>query len=68
MLNKRSLINKFSDLEALTTSEEFHIIRVSKSWINTDNKDFLAQYFLPSYSMFSCERRNKYKVEVFCST
>ena len=36
MFNARSLKNKFSDLEALATSEEFHIITVSKSWINTE--------------------------------
>ena len=40
MFNARSLRNKFSDLEALAISEEFHIIGISESWINTENRDF----------------------------
>ena len=59
MFNVRSLRNKFSDLEALATSKDFHIIAVSESWINTKNRDILAEYNLPSYSIFSCERQNK---------
>ena len=59
MFNVCSFRNKFSDLEALATSEDFHIIAVSESWINTENRDFLEEYSLPSYSIFSCERHNK---------
>ena len=59
MFNARSLKSKFSDLEALATSEDFHIIGVSESWMNTENRDFLAEYNLPNYSVFSCERQNK---------
>ena len=57
MFNARSLRNELLDLEA--KSEDFHIIAVSESWINTENRDFLAEYNLPSYSIFSCERQNK---------
>ena len=54
----RSFRNKFSDLETLATSEEFHLIGVSELWIViTENRDFLAEYNLPTYSMFSCERK-----------
>ena len=59
MFNARSLRNKFSDLEAFASTEDFHIIAVSESWIYTENRDFLALYNLPSYSIFSCERQNK---------
>ena len=59
MISARSLRNKFSELEALATSEDFHIIAVSESWINTENRDFLTEYNLPSYSIFSCKRQNK---------
>ena len=31
----------------------------AEQWINTENRDFLAEYNLPSYSIFSCERQNK---------
>ena len=44
MFNARSLRNKFSDLEALATSEDCHIIAVSDSWFKTENRDFLAEY------------------------
>ena len=40
MFKGRSIKIKFSDLEALATSEEFPIIGVSESWINTENRDF----------------------------
>ena len=46
----------------LVSSEEFHIIGVSESWINTENWDFLAEYNLPSYSMFIFERHTHTKV------
>ena len=59
MFNARSLRNMFSDLEALAASDDFHIIGVSESWINTENIDFLAEYNLPNYSTFSCERQDK---------
>ena len=59
MFNARSLRNKFTDLEALVTSEDYHIIGVSESWLNTVNRDFLAEYNLPGYLMFSCERANR---------
>ena len=65
MFNARILKNKFSDLEALAASDDFHIIGVSELWINTENRDFLVEYNLSDYSMFSCEQQDKKKVEVF---
>ena len=59
MFNAHSLRNKFSDLEALATPEKFHIIGVSESWINTENKAFLEDYNLPNYSISSCKLQNK---------
>ena len=66
MFNTRSIRNIFPELEALATSEELHIIAVSKSWINTENRDFLAEYNLPSYSMFSCKRQTNNDGSVEC--
>ena len=65
MFDVRSLRNKFSDLKTLATFEDFHIIAVSESWINTENRDFLAEYHLPGYSIFTCERQNKKSGGVF---
>ena len=59
MYNARYLKNKSLELEALATAEELHIIGVSESWINTDNRDFLAECNLQSYLMFSCEKQNE---------
>ena len=59
MFNARSLRNKFSDLEVLAASEDYEIIGVTESWLNTQNRDFLAEFKLPGYSMFSCERGNR---------
>ena len=59
MFNVCSLRNKFSDLEALAASNDFHIIGLSESYISTENRDFLAEYNLPNYSMFSCNWQNK---------
>ena len=59
MFNARSIRNKFIDLEALAASEKYHIIGVSESWLDTENRDFLAEYNLPGYSLFSCERNNR---------
>ena len=44
MFNARSLKNKFLDLETLATTDDFHIIGESKSWLNSENRDFLADY------------------------
>ena len=64
MFNPRRLSNKFSDLEVLATSEEFHIIGLSESWINTENRDSLVEYNLPNYSIFIVNNK-LIKVEIF---
>ena len=59
LFNARSIRNKFIDLEALAALEEYHIIGISESWLDTENRDFLAEYNLPGYTLFSCERNNR---------
>ena len=59
MFNARSIRNKFSELEALAASEEYHVIGVTESWINMQDGDFSAEFRLPGYSMFSYERENR---------
>ncbi len=58
-LNARSIRNKFLDLEELVAAEKFDIIAISESWVNTKDRDFLAEYNLPGYSIFSCDRENR---------
>ena len=58
-VNARSLRNKFEDLEVLAAMEKYHIIGVTESWLDTSNRDFIAEYNLPGYTIFSCERENR---------
>ena len=58
-VNARSLRNKFTDLEEIAASNNYDIIGVTESWINTTTRDFLAEYNLLNYSLFSCERTNR---------
>ena len=59
IINARSLRNKFSDLKALAFADEYDIIGVSETWINTDHRDYIAEYSLPGYSIFNSERIGK---------
>uniref|UniRef100_A0A0P4VPM3 Reverse transcriptase domain-containing protein n=1 Tax=Scylla olivacea TaxID=85551 RepID=A0A0P4VPM3_SCYOL len=59
LINARSLRNKFSDLEALAAVENYHIIGITESWLNSADRDFLAEYNLPGYEMFSSERKDR---------
>ncbi len=45
-------------LEELAVTEKFDIIAITESWLNTKDRDFLAEYDLPGYSIFSCDREN----------
>ena len=58
-VNARSLRNKFEDLEAIAAMDKYHIIGVTESWLDTSNRDFIAEYSIPAYTIFSCERENR---------
>ncbi len=58
-LNARSIRIKFSDLEELVATEKFDTIAITESWLNAKDRDFLAEYNLPGYSIFSCDRENR---------
>ena len=51
--------NKFHYLAAIAFLENFDIIGVTESWVNTEKRDFLAKYNIQGYSLFSCERSEK---------
>ena len=59
LVNARSLRNKFHDLAAIAFLENFDIIGVTESWVNTEKRDFLAEYNIQGYSLFSCERSER---------
>ena len=51
--------NKFEDLETLAAMDLYHVIGITESWLDTSNRDFIAEFSLPGYSIFSCERENR---------
>ncbi|MBW6351538.1 endonuclease/exonuclease/phosphatase family protein, partial [Pseudomonas aeruginosa] len=57
--NARSIRNKFSDLEELVFTENYDVIGITESWLNTEDRDFLAEYSLPGYVMFEKSRINR---------
>ncbi len=60
-INARSIriIFFFLDLEELGDTEKFDIIAIAESCLNTKDRDFLAEYNFPGYSIFSCDRGNQ---------
>ena len=58
-VNARSLRNKFTDLETLALTENYDIIGITETWINTEVRDYLAEFALPGYSIFNAERKDK---------
>ncbi len=59
MFNARSIRNKLLDLETLAAAEDYPSIGVAESFLDTENGDFLAEYNLSGYSLFSGERNNR---------
>ena len=59
LINARSLRNKFDNLAAITFLENFDVIGVTESWIDTEKRDFLAEYNIKGYTLFSCERSGR---------
>ena len=51
--------NKFHDFATIAFFENFDIIGVTESWVNTEKRDFLAEYNIQGYSLFSCERSER---------
>ena len=43
----------------LAATDHFHVIGVTESWLNTENRDFIGEYILPGFTIFNCERPNK---------
>jgi hypothetical protein len=56
--NARSIRNKINDLKALIASEIVDIIAITESWIKSSS-DFIGEFSLPGYKIFSKERKNK---------
>ena len=58
-VNACSLRNKFSDLQEIAFTENYDIIGVTESWLNLQNRDYLAEYNIPGYVTFEKSRVNK---------
>ena len=59
LVNARSLRNKFTDLETHAFVDDYDIIGITESWLDTKQRDFLAEYSLPGYTIFSSERNGR---------
>ena len=55
LLNARSLRNKMPQFRAWVAASDYGAIAVTESWLDT-GRDFLGEYHLPGYAMFSKER------------
>ncbi len=58
MFSASSIRIKFLDLKALVATDEFHIIGVTETRLNINQRDFLAEYSLPGYVISNSERLN----------
>ncbi len=56
LLNARSIRNKMPEFRSLVATESADIIAVTESWIQTDGRDFEAEFELPGYTMFKKDR------------
>ena len=41
-----SIRNKFVDLEEIVLADNYDIIGITESWLNTEDRDYLAEYSL----------------------
>ena len=57
--NARSIRNKITDLEELIFSEDYGVVGITESWIDTTKRDFLAEFAFPGFSLFNSERPKK---------
>ena len=55
-VNARSIRKKFVDLEEIVLADNYNIIGITESWLNTENRDFLAEYNIPGFTMFEKSR------------
>ncbi len=59
MLNARSVRNKFDELKELILVNSWDIIGIKETWIRSNDKYFIGEYSLKSYSLFNKDRFNK---------
>ncbi len=59
-VNACSLRNKITDLQTLAYTNDYDIIGISESLLDTNKHDFLAEYNLSGYAIFSNERHERH--------
>ena len=55
--NVQSIRNKFVDIQAEIISNSYDMIGLTETWL--DNDDFIAEYNIPNYVIFTKERTGK---------
>ena len=56
LLNARSIRNKWLEFQATISTEPVEIIGITKTWVDTADRDFEGEYRLPGYSLFYQDR------------
>ena len=54
--NCRSLCNKMDELRAIASTDRPDIIALTETWINTDKRNFIAEFHIQGYNMFKTDR------------
>ena len=57
-LNIRSIRSNFSELKSIIYSENFDIVALTETFINTDRIDLPTEYNIPGYKFFHKDRKN----------
>ena len=59
LLNARSIRNKWLQFRALTSTSPVDVIGITETWVDTDGRDFEAEYSLPGYSLYHQDRAGR---------
>lgn len=57
--NARSLRNKIDELQCLTKTEDFDVIAVTETFIDTTNNDLTSEYNMDNFVFFNKDRVNR---------
>ena len=59
MFNARSMRNIFRECMATIINNNIDIAAIVETWIDSKNRDYIGEYAIPGYQIFSRERKNQ---------
>ena len=57
--NSRSLRNKMDEFRTLISTEKIDIAIFSETWMNTESREFLAEYQVSCYNIYESNRQGR---------